>query len=298
MQKRGSSKSLNPGMSKGSEPDRLAGGLYLVSTPLGNARDITLRALDVLGAADVLAAEDTRTLRRLLDIHGVPLAGRRMLAYHDHSNARDRGAVLATLRDGNSVAYASEAGTPLVADPGYQLVQEALAAEVPVIPVPGPSALAAAITVAGLPSDRFTFAGFPPGQKSARARFLEGLGGQLGTLVLYESPKRLGATLSEAARILGADRPAAVCRELTKKFEETRRDTLEALAEFYADNPPKGEIVLVIGPGQTTANAEEIEAALRKALQTQRLKDAARNVAEAYGVSRRDLYQLGLSFDI
>jgi 16S rRNA (cytidine1402-2'-O)-methyltransferase len=297
MHKRGTSKSLNTGDSKASDAHDLASGLYLVSTPLGNARDITLRALDVLGAANVLAAEDTRTLRRLMEIHGVSLNGRRMLAYHDHSSPRDRGAVVAALREGGSVAYASEAGTPLVADPGYQLVQDALAADISVIPVPGPSALAAAITVAGLPSDRFTFAGFPPSQKSARLRFLEDLTGQSGTLVLYESPKRLGATLAAAAQVMGADRPAAVCRELTKKFEETRRDTLAALAEAYADAPPKGEIVLVIGPGTQTINAEDIEAALRKAMKSQRLKDAASEVAEAYGVSKRDLYQLGLSFD-
>ncbi len=297
MQKRGSSKSLNTGDSKASDPGDLASGLYLVSTPLGNARDITLRALDLLGAAEVLAAEDTRTLRRLMEIHGIPLRGRRMLAYHDHSSARDRGAVLAALRDGASVAYASEAGTPLVADPGYQLVQDALEADVPVIPVPGTSALAAAITVAGLPSDRFTFAGFPPSQKSARARFFEDLAGQSGTLVLYESPKRLGATLAEAARTLGADRSAAVCRELTKKFEETRRDTLGTLAETYAETPPKGEIVLVIGEGESVTDPAEVEAALRKALETQTLKDAARDVANTFGLSRRDLYQLGLTFD-
>lgn len=297
MQKRGTSKSLKPGMSKASDDGGLSPGLYLVSTPLGNARDITLRALDVLETADVLAAEDTRTLRRLMEIHGVPLGGRRMLAYHDHSSARDRGAVLAALRDGKSVAYASDAGTPLVADPGYQLVQGALAEGVPVVPVPGPSALAAAITVAGLPSDRFTFLGFPPSQEGARARYFEELTGQKGTLVLYESPKRLGATLADAARILGAERQAAVCRELTKKFEETRRDTLGNLADAYAEAPPRGEIVLVIGPGERSASPEVIEAALRKALKTQKLKDAARDVAETFGVSKRDLYQLGLGFD-
>ncbi len=284
-------------MRKAPERGKLDGGLYLVSTPLGNARDITLRALDVLGDADVLAAEDTRTLRHLMEIHGVALSGRRMLAYHDHSSARDRGAVLAALRDGASVAYASEAGTPLVADPGYQLVQEALEAGSPVIPVPGPSALTAAITVAGLPSDRFMFAGFPPAQKAARARFLEDLAGQGGTIVLYESPKRLGATLAEAARILGADRKATVCRELTKKFEESRRGALGSLADDYAEATPKGEIVLVIGPGETSTDPAEIETALRKAMETQRLKDAAREVAQVYGVSQRDLYQLGLTFD-
>ncbi|MDA8584885.1 16S rRNA (cytidine(1402)-2'-O)-methyltransferase [Rhodobacteraceae bacterium] len=284
-------------MSKGSEPRALSAGLYLVSTPLGNARDITLRALDVLRAADVLAAEDTRTLRRLMEIHAVPVAGRRMIAYHDHSSPRDRGAVLAALRDGKTVAYASEAGTPLVADPGYQLVQDALEAEHDVIPVPGPSALIAAITVAGLPSDRFAFVGFPPAQKSARKKFFEALVSEKGTLVLYESPKRLGATLAVAGEVMGEDRAAVVCRELTKKFEETRRSTLGQLAAVYADTPPKGEIVLLIGAGDDTADPAQIEAALRKALETQKIKDAARDVADVYGVSRRDLYQLALSFD-
>ena len=296
MQKRSPSKSLSEEMSKGSNSSDLLPGLYLVATPLGNARDITLRALDVLRDADVLAAEDTRTLRRLMEIHAVPLAGRRMIAYHDHSSPRDRGAVLAALKDSQSVAYASEAGTPLVADPGYQLVQDALSADQSVIPVPGASAMIAAISVAGLPSDRFSFVGFPPSQKTARKKFFDGLATDEGTLILYESPKRLGASLADAASAMGADRPATICRELTKKFEETRRSTLGELAETYGETPPKGEIVLVIGAGENKADPAEIEAALRKALETQKLKDAARDVADVYGVSRRDLYQLGLSF--
>ena len=284
-------------MRKGSDAGGLAGGLYLVATPLGNARDITLRALDVLGEADVLAAEDTRTLRRLMEIHGVALNGRRIIAYHDHSGPRDRGAVMAALKEGLAVAYASEAGTPLVADPGYQLVQDAVAEGIAVVPIPGPSALVAALTVAGLPSDRFTFLGFLPAQAAARARLFEEVKGLKGTLILYESPKRLARTLAEAARVLGADRPAAVCRELTKKFEETRRSTLGALADVYAEAAPKGEIVLLIGAGDKIADSAQIETALRAAMETQTLKDAAREVADTFGVSRRDLYQLGLTFD-
>ncbi len=296
MQKRPPSKSLSEEMSKGSNAGNLKPGLYLVSTPLGNARDITLRALDVLRDADVLAAEDTRTLRRLMEIHGVPLAGRRMIAYHDHSSPRDRSAVLGALKDGKVVAYASEAGTPLVADPGYQLVQDALAEEQSVFPVPGASAMIAAISVAGLPSDRFSFVGFPPSQKTARRKFFEALSTDKGTLILYESPKRLGASLADAVLAMGADRPAVVCRELTKKFEETRRSTLGELAKIYGDTPARGEIVLLISAGEDIADPAEIEAALRKALETQKLKDAARDVAEVFGVSRRDLYQLGLTF--
>ena len=297
MQKRNPSKSPSGGMRKGSDAGGLAGGLYLVATPLGNARDITLRALDVLGQADVLAAEDTRTLRRLLEIHGVPLEGRRIIAYHDHSGPRDRDAVRAALTKGIAVAYASEAGTPLVADPGYQLVQDAVADGIDVVPVPGPSAMVAALTVAGLPSDRFTFLGFPPAQASARSRLFDEVKALKGTLIFYESPKRLARTLAEAARALGRDRPAAVCRELTKKFEETRRSTLGTLADDYAEAAPKGEIVLLIGAGEDTADPAQIEAALRAAMATQKLKDAAREVADTYGVSRRDLYQLGLTFD-
>ena len=284
-------------MSKGSDDPALPAGLYLIATPLGNARDITLRALDVLQTADVLAAEDTRTLRRLLEIHGVALNGRRIIAYHDHSGPKDRRSLLDALSEGNSVAYASDAGTPLVADPGYQLVRDAVEASHKVIPLPGPSALLAAVSVAGLPSDRFTFAGFPPAQKAARRKFFEGLGGTPGTLVIYESPRRLAASLADAAECLGGPRAAAVCRELTKKFEETRRGTLAELAEFYEGNAPKGEIVVCVGPGTAIVDPAVVEADLKEAMTSLRLKDAARQVAEKHGVSTRELYQLGLSFD-
>lgn len=272
-------------------------GLYFVATPLGNARDITLRALDILTTAEVLAAEDTRTLRRLMEIHGVPLKGRRIVAYHDHSGERDRAALIAALRHGKSVAYASEAGTPLVADPGFALSRAAIAAGHAVMPVPGPSAVLAALTASGLPSDRFTFAGFPPSAAGARRKFLESLSDQPGTLILYESARRLGATLALARDILGSNRNAAICRELTKKFEEVRRGTLDELAALYNETPPKGEIVICIGEGETIVDPAELENALREAMATQSLKDAAREVADRFGVSRRDLYQLGLKLD-
>ena len=281
-------------MSKASGGETLDAGLHLVSTPLGNARDITLRALDVLRDADLLVAEDTRSLRRLMNIHGIPRAGRRIVAYHDHSGKRDRKAVLEALRRGASVAYTSDAGTPLVADPGFVLVQAVIAEGHRVVPVPGPSALVAALTVAGLPCDRFAFAGFPPSKRDARKRFLERLADVPDTLILYESPRRTGATLQDAADVLGAERPAALCRELTKKFEEIRRDTLGALAESLADMPLKGEIVLLIGKSEAPPDPEKVEQALREALKTRNLRDAASDVASRFGVSRRDIYQLGI----
>lgn len=281
-------------MSKASGGEPLDAGLHLVSTPLGNARDITLRALDVLHDADLLVAEDTRSLRRLMNIHGIPRAGRRIMAYHDHSGDRDRKAVLEALRRGASVAYTSDAGTPLVADPGFVLVQAVIAEGHRVVSVPGPSALVAALTVAGLPCDRFAFAGFPPSKREARKRFLERLADVPDTLILYESPRRTGATLQDAADVLGADRPAALCRELTKKFEEIRRDTLGALVESLADMPLKGEVVLLIGKSEAPPDPKKVEQALREALKTRNLRDAASDVASRFGVSRRDIYQLGI----
>ena len=272
----------------------LAPGLYFVATPLGNARDITLRALDILATADVLAAEDTRRLRQLMDIHGIALNGRRITAYHDHNGPAARPGLIAALADGKSVAYASDAGTPLVADPGFVLAREAIASGATIHAAPGPSAVIAALTVAGLPSDRFTFAGFPPSPKGARGKFLAGFASEPGTLILYESPNRVAETLSMAAEALGPDRPAVLARELTKKFEEVRRGTLQTLAEGCLADPPRGEIVLLIGAGAQSVSEEEIDAALRDALASMRLKDAAREVADRFGVSRRDLYQRGL----
>jgi len=284
-------------MTGGAAAPPLAPGLYFVSTPLGNARDITLRALDVLAAADMLAAEDTRALRRLMEIHGIALAGRRVLAYHDHNGPVARPALLAALAAGKSVAYASEAGTPLVADPGFPLGRAAIEAGHRVFAAPGPVAAVAALTVSGLPSDRFTFAGFPPAAAAARRRFLEGLKGVQGTLLLYESPRRAAATLAAAAGALGPDRPAALCRELTKKFEEIRRGTLGGLAAALAETTLKGEVVLCIGPAPEEAAAPEaVEAALREALGRLPLKEAAKEVATAFGLPRRDVYQLGLTF--
>lgn len=270
-------------------------GLHLVATPIGAARDITLRALDILAAADVLAAEDTRRARKLLDIHGVRLGGRLILPYHDHNGAAQRPRLLAALAEGRSVALVSDAGTPLVADPGYRLVVEAVAAGHPVFAAPGPSAVLAALSVAGLPTDRFLFAGFAPPREAARRRALAELAAVPATLVFYESPRRLAEALTSMAEVFG-DRPAAVCRELTKRFEETRRGTLAALAAAYAGAPePKGEIVVVVGPPAPAEVTEDrLDAALAAALARLSVKDAAAEVAEALDLPRRRVYARAL----
>ncbi|WP_371037650.1 MULTISPECIES: 16S rRNA (cytidine(1402)-2'-O)-methyltransferase [unclassified Rhodosalinus] len=273
----------------------LAPGLYLVATPIGNARDITLRALDVLRDADVLAAEDTRSLRRLMEIHGLAPGGRTFLAYHDHNGAKMRPRLLAELAAGRSVAYASEAGTPLVADPGYQLVREAVAAGHAVTAAPGPSAALAALTVAGLPTDRFLFAGFLPPAAAQRRRSLGELAPVPATLVFYESPRRLAAMLADAAATLGHDRPAAVCRELTKRFEECRRAPLGELAETMAATPVKGEVVVVVGRGRSeTVSDSVLDEKLEAALGTMSVRDAADTVARETGAQRRHVYQMAL----
>ncbi len=273
----------------------LAPGLYFVATPIGAARDITLRALDILGAADVIAAEDTRTLRHLMEIHGVALGERPLWAYHDHNGERVRPRILAALAEGKSVAYASEAGTPLVADPGFQLGRAAIAAGHPVIAAPGPSAVLAALTVSGLPSDRFLFAGFPPSSGGQRRQWLADLAAVPATLILYESPKRLQGLLGDLALGFGEDRKAAICRELTKRFEEVTRGTLAELAAAYADRTVKGEIVVVIDrAAPRAADPAAIEAELGKALECHSTKDAAALVAEALGLPRRQVYQIAL----
>lgn len=271
----------------------LAPGLYLVATPIGTARDITLRALDILATADVLAAEDTRTLRRLMDIHGIPVGDRPLLAYHDHNGPAQRPKLMRLLQEGKSVAYASEAGTPMVADPGFALAREAIALGLPVTGAPGPVAAIAALTLSGLPTDRFAFAGFLPTAKGARQAQLAELGEFPGTLIFYESPKRCSSMIRECALVLGADRDAAVCRELTKKFEEVRRGTLGELAGSMDDMTMKGEIVVCIGRAMSRPDVD-VQAALRKAMDTMTLKDAVKAVSEAHNLPRREVYQAAL----
>ncbi len=270
-------------------------GLHLVATPIGAARDITLRALDVLAGADVLAAEDTRTLRHLMEIHGIALAGRPLVAVHDHNEAGATPRILGALAAGRSVAYASEAGTPLVSDPGFGLVRAAAAAGHPVHALPGPSAVLAALTVAGLPTDRFLFAGFPPAAAGERARFLAGLARAEATVVIYESPRRVARTLAEMAEAFGADRRAALCRELTKRHEDVRRAPLSDLAAALAREEVKGEIVLVVDRAQATQTGTElIDSALQNARQSMSVRDAVAFVSQTLEVPRRTVYQRAL----
>jgi 16S rRNA (cytidine1402-2'-O)-methyltransferase len=270
-------------------------GLHFVATPIGSARDITLRALDVLGAANVIAAEDTRTARRLMEIHGVPLAGRKVIAYHDHSTASARAGLLKLLDGETSMAYVSEAGTPLLADPGYQLGRAAIEAGIAVYAVPGASAALAALSVSGLASDRFLFAGFPPAQAGARRKWMTELDAAQATTIVYESPKRVHRTLGELCEVLGDEREVALCRELTKRFEEVLRGSCGEVRDRLAEHPVKGEIVLVIARGTgPVASEADIETMLRAAMDDLPLKQAAAQVAEALNLSRRDLYQLGL----
>jgi 16S rRNA (cytidine1402-2'-O)-methyltransferase len=270
-------------------------GLHLVSTPIGAARDITLRALDVLAGATVLAAEDTRTLRHLMEIHGIALNGRQIVAYHEHNADAALPRLLQSMAAGSSVAYASEAGTPMVSDPGYGLVRAAISAGHPVIAVPGASAVLSALVVSGLPTDRFMFAGFPPTTKAARRTFLQGLQAVPATLILYESPKRVQHLLEDMTHVLGEGRQAVVCRELTKRFEEISRGTLADLVAVYADRTVKGEIVVLVDrPSDVVVDAQMLEQALEQALTRMTVKDAAAAVAEAFGIPRREVYQMAL----
>lgn len=273
----------------------LAPGLYLVATPIGTARDITLRTLDILGAADVIAAEDTRSLRKLMGIHGISPGDRPVLAYHDHNGEKMRPRLLAALAEGKSVVYASEAGTPMVADPGYDLARAAVAEGHALISAPGPSAVIAALTVAGLPTDYFFFAGFLPNASGRRKSALKALEAVPGTLIFYESPKRAAAMLRDAAQVLGGERRAALCRELTKKFEEVMRGTLDELAEACAARSLKGEIVVLVDRGRLPNIREsDLEMRLAEALKVHSVRDAADAVSAELGLKRRQVYQRAL----
>ncbi len=271
----------------------LAPGLYVVATPIGNLRDITLRALDVLAGADVVLAEDTRVARKLLAAHGIAA---RVERYDEHVAARATPAILARLAAGGRLALTSDAGTPLISDPGFRLVSEAVAQGAPVFAVPGACAAVAALSVAALPTDRFLFAGFPPPRQAARRAFLEGLAGVHASLVFYESGPRLAASLADMARVFGP-RPAAVARELTKLHETVIRAPLDALAGDPRLAGPKGEIVIVVGAPAEAAAASlaDADAALVMSLERLGPGAAAAQVAKALGLDRRAVYARALA---
>lgn len=269
----------------------LAPGLYIVATPIGNLSDLSPRAAEVLTKADLLAVEDSRVTGKLLHHLGVK---RPMTPYHDHNADQVRPRLIAEMA-GKAVALVSDAGTPLISDPGYKLVRDAREAGHAVTTIPGPCAAIAALTLAGLPTDRFLFAGFLPQKAKAREDAVAELAGIRATLVFYESGPRLGAALAALAAGLG-EREAAVTREITKTFEEAVTGTLGELAARYADAPPKGEIVIVVGPGEAkpadTLDADDMLLTALKHLSPAR---AASDVAEATGLPRRELYARALA---
>lgn len=265
--------------------------LYLVSTPIGNLGDITLRALETLTAADVLACEDTRVTRVLLDRYGIR---RRVVAYHEHNAAEAGPRLLETLAGGGSVALVSDAGTPLVSDPGYRLVAEAVEAGIRVVPVPGASAPLAALAASGLPSDTFLFAGFPPAKEGQRRTRLEELRAVPATLVFFESPHRIADSLAAMRDVLGSARGAVVARELTKAFEELRRGTLAELADHYASaGSPKGEIVVCVAPPAEAAapDAVDIDRMLLSLAAEMPASKAAGEAARMTGMPKQELYR-------
>jgi 16S rRNA (cytidine1402-2'-O)-methyltransferase len=270
----------------------LAPGLYLVATPIGNLRDITLRALDVLAGADRVLAEDTRVTGRLLAVYGI---SKPLERYDDHASERDRARVLAALAAGGRIALCSDAGTPLISDPGFRLAREAIAQGSAVIPVPGASAMLAALSAAGLPTDRFLFAGFPPPRAAARQAFFETLAPIRATLVLFEGASRIAASLADMAAVFGP-RQAVVSRELTKLHESHYRGRLDVLAADPALSRPKGEIVVVIAPGEDAPASEaQGDAALVEAMTRLGPARAASEVAHALGLDRRALYRRALA---
>jgi 16S rRNA (cytidine1402-2'-O)-methyltransferase len=272
------------------EPEPLSAGLYIVATPIGNLADMTVRAADVLTRCDAIACEDTRVTVKLLRHLGV---SKPLWRYDDHASADDRARLLDAMRT-KAVALVSDAGTPLVSDPGYRLVREARAAEVPVTSLPGPSAPVLALTLSGLPNDRFLFAGFLPSKEKAREETLEELSDLRATLVFFESAPRLAKSLAAIHKVLPG-REVAVARELTKIYEECRTGTAQELIAHYEAHPPRGEIVLLVGPPpEKAADPADADRLLLEALMTQKASQAAASVARATGLDRKALYARAL----
>ena len=267
-------------------------GLYLVATPIGNLRDITLRALDVLAEADILVCEDTRVTGKLLAAYDLK---KKMLSYNDHNADQKRGGILEALSGGARVALVSDAGTPLVSDPGFKLVRDCLDLGLPVSALPGANAPLTALQMSGLPSDKFSFLGFLPPKTEGRKKVLREWADVPGTLVIFESGPRLAASLADMLDVLG-DRPAAVVREMTKMFEESRRGSVSSLARAYEEEgPPKGEIVVVLGAAEKRDfDEDQVNALLKEAVRTLSVKDAAAQVAEITGLSKKALYERAL----
>jgi len=279
---------------EGSKPPRPDPGLYLVATPIGNMADITLRALDVLAGADIIVCEDTRVTKKLLLRHEI---SRPTLAYHEHNAARVRPMIIERLKNGDVVALVTDAGTPLISDPGYRLTKACIEDNISFTILPGPSAPLAALALSGLPADRFLFAGFPPSKKSARKKWLAELAAIPATLIFFESAKRLVGSLSDMAAVFGT-REAAMAREITKLYEEVRRAPLDELAaHFETKGPPKGEIVVVVAPPGAIAETgeDETERLLIQAMENLSLRDAAEAVAKASGRPKRDVYARALA---
>lgn len=269
-----------------------APSLYIVATPIGNASDITLRALQLLRRADLILCEDTRVTGKLLSLYGIK---NRLLAYHDHNAAKQRPQILKELKEGKKVALVSDAGTPLISDPGYKLVLAALEEGVRVETLPGASSALAALTLSGLPTDRFFFEGFLPSTANARKKRLLELRTIPATLIFFESTKRLAATFADMAEVLG-ERQASMSREITKLFEETRRASLLELAQHYAEaGAPKGEAVIIVAPPGEPQEPIDTEALLLRAMAKHSLKEAVAMVAQETGLSKRALYQQALT---
>jgi len=275
-------------------PISIKAGLYLVPTPIGNLRDLTFRALDVLAGVDLIVCEDTRVTGKLLKAFGLK---KPMRTYHDHSTDKDRAQILKIIEEGEAVALVSDAGTPLISDPGYKLVRDVIASGHMMTALPGANALLPALQLSGLPSDQFIFLGFLPARSGPRKAALEVWKDQSGTLICYETAPRLEESLKDIKTVLG-DRPIAIARELTKLYEEVRRGRVSVLYDqVKKDGPPKGEIVLIIGENkqQEEPNSlETIEGQLKDALKTMSVRDAAEMVAVATGKPKKAIYTLAL----